>query len=279
MHSCLRDLRPVGNFAHLHMRKISIFMLLIAVAVAIAAEATDAPNAVSDQLAELRLIFQDSLDKIDVAFLDSVDKCRDSYALSLKHAEDTATKQGDLEGVVQIRKEKTRFQEDRAVDDEVAPGTHPLIKQSIGAYLRSLENADSARAQQVAGLAIKYIQRLESMKKSLTMDKRIDDALTVSAEIKRAKADPVISQGLKLKPAGPGACPGCAGEKVIRNECPDCKGTGACSYCEGTGKRPGLGGEKVPCFGCTGGRKCKKCDGEGQTSQTCSRCKGKGKVR
>jgi hypothetical protein len=261
------------------MKKLSILTALLTAGALLAAHAADeAASGISDQLVELRIIFQQSLEKIEVDFLDSVDKCRDAYAISLNNAEDAATRQGDLEGVVQIRKEKVRFQEDRAVDDELAPGTHALIAKSVQGYLGSLENADRSRSQQIAGLAGKYMQHLESMKKQLTINKRIDDALVVSAEIKRAKADPVISRGLKMKVAGPGACPSCGGAKVSMSACADCKGSGACGYCQGTGMRQGLGGKGIPCFGCTGAKKCKKCSGKGQISQTCSRCKGKGRI-
>lgn len=261
------------------MKKLLIFALILSAGAAMAANTTEIPKTVTDQMTELRVIFQQSLDKIEVDFLDSVDECRDGYARSLKQAEDMATKKGDLDAVVEIRKEKARFQEDRAVDDEIRPGTHALIKSCVQAYLNSLERADQARSQQVAILAGKYMQHLEAMKKKLTMEKNIDDALVVSGEIKRAKADPTISQGMTTKAAGPGACPACGGKKVTGSKCPDCSGSGDCSYCEGKGTRPALGGAPTPCFGCTGAKKCKKCSGEGQISHTCARCGGTGRVR
>jgi hypothetical protein len=250
---------------------------------AAAADPQQGPS-VADQLKELSGIFKQNLQSIETGFLDTVDKCRDAYAVSLKGAEDAATRSGDLDGVLKIQQEQKRFSDDRAVDDEIAPDTHPLIKEAVQAYLKSLETANRNRNIQAAALAGKYMDRLESLKRKLTTQKNITEALAVDEEIKRVKIDPSVGEALAAQPAAPAqaqntACTACEGTGVIKQPCPDCSSSGACGYCEGTGVRAGLGGKGISCFVCTGSKKCKKCAGTGQLTQKCAQCSGKGRLR
>jgi len=242
------------------------------------------PAAKADEKAPVKpgplSIFENSLLIIDASHMESVEKCRNAYAAALKAAEETATQKGDLDAVVKIRKEKTRFDQDRAVDDAIPSDAHPLIQQAMQAYLKDINATESARAKSINELANKYLQHLESLKIRLTKDKKIEEALKVQKEIERAKANPVIIQALseqvvvKLAP-----CAACDGTGIKNAPCPDCNESKICSYCKGTGKRSGLSGSMVTCFVCTGTGKCKKCKGTGHSSSRCPDCFGTGRAR
>lgn len=225
-------------------------------------------------------IFEKSLMAIDATHLDSIEKCRNSYAAALNAAETAATQKGDLDAVVKIRKEKERFNQDRAVDDEIPADINPLIKQAMQAYLRDINAAESTRANSIKDLANKYLSHLESTKIRLTKEKKIEEALEVQKDIDRAKSDPVITEALSQKTdVSVSVCTTCSGTGIRHESCPDCKGSKICNYCQGAGKRPGLGGSMVSCFACTGSGKCKKCQGSGETSSTCPDCFGTGRSR
>lgn len=225
-------------------------------------------------------IFENSLLSIDMTHMESVEKCRNSYAAELNSAEEAATQKGDLDTVVKIRKEKARFSQDRAVDDEIPPNTNPMVKQAMQAYLKDINAVEEIRAENVSELAKKYLNHLESTKIKLTKEKKIEEAIAVQKEIVKAKANPVIAEALSKRAAVKLApCSTCDGTGIKSATCPDCKGSKVCTYCQGSGKRPGLGGSMVNCFACTGTGKCKKCDGTGQMSSHCPDCFGTGRSR
>ena len=258
--------------------RLTVFATFLAI---LAPGTTSANEEMQKSLKNLQTVFSNGIENIDGDFLDNVETCRNGYGSLLVKAEETATANGDLDAVMKIRKERARFTTDRAVDDEIAPGTHASIEKAIKTYLKNLDDADRLRAQKEGILARQYVMKLEDMKKKLTTSKRIDDALLVQSEIERIKADPQVAEALASAPppppSGESKCDTCSGKGVATQSCATCGGTGACSYCEGTGRRIGLGGNGVACFACTGGKKCKKCNGTGQATTKCSVCQGTGR--
>jgi hypothetical protein len=234
---------------------------------------------VSDQLKTSRQMFDDSLASIDDNHLELVEQCRDAYATSLKTAEITATKKGDLDAVVLIRAEKARFNTDRAIDDEIKPGTHPAIKTAIGNYLKGIEFAEATRSRKLGALGRQYVKHLQGLKKKLTVAQNIDDALKVRQAILDASADPILKEALSYQPPTTRGrtCVKCSGTGVSTQPCQSCSdGPGICSYCKGAGKRAGLGASEVLCFVCTGTGKCKKCKGAAVALLKCKACNGAG---
>ena len=234
---------------------------------------------VSGQLKTSRQMFDDSMSRIDDTHLELVEKCRDAYSTSLKTAEIAVTKKGDLDAVVLIRAEKARFANDRAVDDEIKPGTHPAIKHATVSYLKGLEFAEATRSRKLGALGRQYVQHLHSLKKKLTVAMKIDDALKVKKAIEDASADPILKEALSYQPPPTTKgrmCAECSGTGLSEQPCRKCAGTGTCRYCKGTGKRAGLGGRPVQCFGCAGSSKCTKCKGSAVARLKCTACNGIG---
>lgn len=261
-----------------YLRNITALMLVLLALIPGKASGSEELRA---QLDNLRKIFDSNLEEIDVRFLDAVDKCRSSYGVSLNAAEDAATQKGDLDGVLKIRKEKARFAVDNAVDDQIPPGTHPIIQQAINNYIQNLSSAEAARNQQASDLARKYIQYLEGMTKKLTTESKIEEAVLVRQEMEKISADPAFGETLSGQQDEASnsdtTCPTCSGAGSVKQACAECNGTGKCTYCEGTGVRKGIGGKIITCFACTGSKKCRKCDGNGGITQKCPTCRGTGK--
>ena len=236
-------------------------------------------DSVSDQLKTSRQMFDDSLSKIDDSHLELVEQCRDAYAAALKAAEVNATKKGDLDAVVLIRAEKARFSTDRAIDDEIKPGTHPAIKTATESYLKGIEFAEATRSRKLGALGRQYVKHLQGLKKKLTVAQNIDDALKVRQAILDASADPILKEALSYQPPTTKGrtCVKCSGTGVSTQPCQSCGDeAGICSYCKGAGKRAGLGASKVLCFVCNGTGKCKKCKGAAVALLKCKICNGNG---
>lgn len=75
-------------------------------------------------------------------------------------------------------------------------------------------------------------------------------------------------------------CSNCNGAGKTETACPECKGSGDCNMCKGSGQLPGIGKSTRTCSCATTGKsgKCKKCSGKGNLIQVCNKCKGTGKI-
>jgi hypothetical protein len=75
-------------------------------------------------------------------------------------------------------------------------------------------------------------------------------------------------------------CMPCDGAGTQTNTCSTCKvEPGLCRYCHGSGIRVfGVSGTTTTCPGCSGPGRCRTCNGVGEVTEKCARCKGKGAV-
>ena len=238
-----------------------------------------AGDGVDAQLKSARRMFDDSMSKVDDGHLEMVETCRHNYSASLKQAEAAVTKRGDLDAVVLLRKEHARFTEDRAVDDEIKPNTHPAIKIAIAHYLRGIEAAEASRSRKLGALGKQYIAHLHNLKKKLTVDQNIDDALKVRQVIKDASSDPILKEAMSYKPPPTTRgrnCTTCSGTGFSKQACKKCSASGICHYCKGRGKNAGLSGSTIVCHACSGSGECGKCKGAKAASLKCTTCNGIG---
>ncbi|MBN2684806.1 MAG: hypothetical protein JXR40_05965 [Pontiellaceae bacterium] len=77
-------------------------------------------------------------------------------------------------------------------------------------------------------------------------------------------------------------CEACQGKGVRVSTCTECKGSGSCPYCAGTGKVESMFELNAPeaqrCVSCQGTGSCLKCNGQGTVSSACVHCQGRGKL-
>ncbi len=73
-------------------------------------------------------------------------------------------------------------------------------------------------------------------------------------------------------------CQKCKSKGWLKQDCPDCDGSGECPKCEGSGDGMNLKNWKADCSACKGTGECSACQGEGEVSGTCSACMGMGRT-
>ncbi len=72
-------------------------------------------------------------------------------------------------------------------------------------------------------------------------------------------------------------CAACDGTGWATRDCRDCKGSGKCARCGGSGTRPSeFKNQELHCTTCKGSGKCLECEGKGRFTIQCGACEGKG---
>jgi hypothetical protein len=190
-------------------------------------------------------------------------------------------KAGDLEGWMFVKKELERFEKEENIPAESSDDCPAVVKKLQDKYRPRI--AGSSKGDKTGTITKKYLESLEALKRKLTIDGKIQEALEVKAEIEKVSSK---SGTLAMKSGGSAhkkqykkvVCPGCKGSKCTMGPCEQCNGDGNCPACGGAGMRESsLTGKQVMCIHCAGKTKCRKCQGEGQTpGRRCSVCKGTG---
>lgn len=221
------------------------------------------------------------------------------YAKALAALADKLQKDGDLEGLLAAKKEKERFDKAKQVPEETPADLPPAVAKLQTDYRKSVSQSETDRNTAILTLTGKYVARLDALKKQLTMQGQIDEALKLKAEGERAKTSPVVASAefalaeLTTKPAPqpPSAatsdttsdmvpCDKCEGTGHTAPPCPKCSNTGKCSSCDGRGMVPSpMKGTKgnLRCIPCKGSGQCRVCSGQ-EKQIACAACQGSGKV-
>ena len=155
------------------------------------------------------------------------------------------------------------------------------------------------RSNAVLALAGRYAARLDALKKQLTMQGQIDEALKFKAEVDRVRTSPAVASAqfalaeIASKTAKPGpaaspaevagetvACEKCGGTGRVTPDCPKCGNTAKCAACGGRGFVPSpMKGTRgtLKCVPCKGTGKCRECSAPDRHA-ACPPCQGTGKV-
>ncbi|MEI6218126.1 MAG: hypothetical protein WCP86_04450, partial [bacterium] len=161
--------------------------LLVSVLVASSSSAAD----ITPAMALLRSSYESNLQatvRYDAAAdgMATYSKKLDSMAETLKNA-------GDLEGVVAIRAEKKRFEEEKKVPTESAPDINPAIAKARAEYQQSVTKGEIDKNKGILALADNYASDLEALKKQLTKEDKIEEATLVKQEIDRLRASAEVT--------------------------------------------------------------------------------------
>lgn len=216
------------------------------------------------------------------------------YIKSLAALADTLQKAGDLEGLVAAKQEKERFEKEKQVPPQSPAGLPPPVIKLQTDYRKNLAQAETEKYTGLISLTDKYVGQLNALKKQMTVDGQIDEALKMKAEADRVKSSPPVSAAqfalaeLVAKKEAASApvegavetvpCIRCNGTGRVAPDCLRCGGSGRCVSCKGKGQVPsmlkGMGGV-VRCTPCKGTGKCRECS-NADKMVACTACKGSG---
>lgn len=126
-----------------------------------------------------------------------------NYRKALAAIEERFVRKGDLEGVLAVRREAERFATSASVAEDTVV-KKPKELAALQKDHRELEQrATALRKREHSALTKLHVARLEEMKKHLTTQRRIDEALAVAKEIERVEADRSPEGAPDSEPPGP----------------------------------------------------------------------------
>jgi len=114
---------------------------------------------------------------------------QDQYLLALKTLEQKVTKGGDLDGVIQVRKEIERFRKARQVGEGDVVQEPAELASLQARAVKMPKSIESSRIKQVRVVTLQHIDGLDELKKRLTQQGQIEDALKINEEITRLKKE------------------------------------------------------------------------------------------
>lgn len=210
------------------------------------------------------------------------------YTNALARASDASRKAGDLDGVLALTEELKRCSKAGTFPETDDAGINEAVRSARQAYRAAVARARERSILDQKAIIERHVEDLETLKKKLTVDGRIEDAVAVKEYITSLKDE--IEKKAPVRPVTPGpredmvACPMCSGTGKKAAPCPKCAGSGLCQSCDGTGLRKAVmmgSSDRMPCLTCmkTGPGKCVQCLGKGLIpGAQCDTCEGTGKV-
>jgi hypothetical protein len=201
----------------------------------------------------------------------------DQYAKALGELETTLA---DKKEQAAVHREKTRVESEQRLSDSPPANLPPAAEELRTACRKALAAAQDEKCRRVTELTRLYIDHLTGIQKKLTTENKVEEAIKVRDEIKKATflmADaqskiepPAATPETPTTPAVSKICSRCNGQKVLVEECPLCKGSGDCPSCGGTGRDPSRPTLRHTL--CRGNGKCPKCMGNGKLKTPCPVC-------
>jgi hypothetical protein len=267
------------------MRPASIRLFALAASgvatFALAAFAAELPDAAKS----LRSAYQKNLTAIRDQFLArkivAMSQCTNAVAL----AAETCQKGGDLDGLLALAEERKRMAVAGVVPETDAPNMHPAVARIRAAYRTAVAAARRDCDAAEDSLVTRHIQDLDAMKRNLTIQGKMEDAIAVRdylVPLASAMKKSVAPQESSTPPDEQRLdCPVCDGAGKRMTACTKCSGTAQCASCDGTGMRkPSMkGGSPTPCLTCKRSGRCAACAGKGSVPDSpCDPCGGVGKL-
>lgn len=210
------------------------------------------------------------------------------YTNALARAADAFRKAGDLDGVLALTEELKRCSKAGNFPETDEAGINEAVKSARQSYRAAVARAREKSVQEQKAIVEHHIEDLEALKKRLTVDARIEDAVAVKEyiaslkdEIEKKVPGPAVTPGPREDMV---ACPLCSGTGKKSAPCSKCSGSGLCQSCDGSGLRKAMmmgSSDRMPCIACmkTGAGKCSQCSGKGVIPGVqCDACEGSGKV-
>lgn len=250
------------------------------------------------ELAELQAWYRQEQGRIDDNYLASMVAIEGDYAKQLKDLEKSLTSKGDLEGILAVRKEKERFTQAKSLTADAIVSTPAELQTVQMKNISQPAALKTAKNMATEKLICSYLEKLEILKKNLTQNLKIAEAVKVKEEITRISGKTISNAGGTGNGAGSPStdiryeiveCIACRGAGRNGEDCARCKGCGKCTSCDGIGRKPSAMRDSrksknetlVICTVCRGTGKCQACKGSGHSDNftDCAVCSGSGKTR
>lgn len=142
------------------------------------------------ELDQLRTVYEEAIFKINTDYTEISRNWPSQYSEKLEALLQNKRKAGNFEAWQAVTNELSRFRETAVINSQDLVSS-PADLLSIQKEFKDIgPKQDRLRNENVVSLTRKYLDRLLSMQKSLTIDGRMEEALKVNEELKRVKVLP-----------------------------------------------------------------------------------------
>ena len=157
-------------------------------AFALALSALSAPvYSAEKNLADYKAIYEKESARIEQEHREKLSRILGGYGKGLGTIRERFKKAGDLAGILALKKEQERFREENSIPDTTSSDLPALIQKAQSSCRQSVTDAEVERARKLKMLTGSYVKRLDTMKKELVSQEKLDAAIAVDSEIKRVE--------------------------------------------------------------------------------------------
>lgn len=140
------------------------------------------------EVAAMRKSFEESIDKASVTHSDRISAWPQEYISRLTQLRDEYQRAGDYDGWENVSDEIERFKVDLDIQPENLQLYLPKLLSVQNEFRLKRDKYKSDYGESVVKTTDKYLNKLQSLMKSLTVNGKMDDAAEVNTEIKRVRS-------------------------------------------------------------------------------------------
>jgi hypothetical protein len=144
--------------------------------------------AVAEDFTSLKSQYEQSKQNLNDAYDAAVQNSLTLYSSSLVTIETQFKNNGNVDGLIEVRKEKQRFAADQDMPRTPPADLPQPIVQAQLAHFTRIQQADKTRSKNLIPIARQYLSQLDVLKKQLTSRDNNDDAQLVENEMKSVEA-------------------------------------------------------------------------------------------
>jgi hypothetical protein len=142
-------------------------------------------HAATKTLRDYKTVYEKEVAKIESACQERLNRELTRYGKKLPLIEVALKKAGRVDGVVAIKEEIARFEDEETIPDAPPPGLPDLAKQAQVDFGKTADGIRSEREKLTADLIRRYLRPLNALKRNLLVADKLDEARGVDTEIKR----------------------------------------------------------------------------------------------
>ena len=162
--------------------RTSIAMIGSALALATAAHAQ--PSDLEEVVNRYNAVHE----KIGADYSKAIHSAIERYGRSVDAMAKQAQSQGDLETVLALMAEAKRVDAEKTVPDSDSSHLNPMLAKLREGYQLAVQTAEDRRATALPALQDSYVKKLDAMKRQLTIEGKLEEALAVKAEMERVES-------------------------------------------------------------------------------------------
>ena len=150
-------------------------------------------SAFSSDLASLKTMYDRYVTDLQEAHREKTRKWSQDYVQALKTLETQVQASGELDALLAIRSEITRFKQTPTIPTHAIVRTPTALRTLQERYARQPDSYRREAAKAMFAMAKEYERRLDKLQRQLTAQGRIEDALGVKSERARVQQSPEVT--------------------------------------------------------------------------------------